>query len=64
MGHDTNARSSTKNGDRYDDVMRYFRVKISFLILNATLLCLRGSRVIKKSIEGWVGMTLVSACMI
>ena len=41
---------SIKNGDRYDDVMRYIRVKISFLVLKATLLCVRGSRTIKKNI--------------
>ena len=35
---------STKRGDRYDEVMRYLRVKFSFLALKATLLCLRGSR--------------------
>ena len=42
---------STKNGDKYDDVMRYIRVKISFLVLKATLLCVRGSRTIKRNIE-------------
>ena len=39
-------------GDRYDNVMRYIRVKISFLILKAQLLCLRGSRTIKRTVEG------------
>jgi hypothetical protein len=38
---------SKKNGDKYEDVMRYMRVKVSFLVLKATLLCLRGSRSFK-----------------
>ena len=35
---------SEKKGERYDVIMRYLRVKLSFLALKATLLCLRGSR--------------------
>ena len=35
---------SNKRGDRYQDIMRYLRVKFSFLALKATLLCLRGAR--------------------
>ena len=35
---------SKKRGDRYEEVVRYLRVKFSFLALKATLLCLRGSR--------------------
>ena len=35
---------SRKRGDTYQDIMRYLRVKFSFLALKATLLCLRGSR--------------------
>ena len=35
---------SEKKGERYDTIMRYLRVKLSFLALKATLLCLRGSR--------------------
>ena len=35
---------SKKRGDGYDEVVRYLRVKFSFLALKATLLCLRGSR--------------------
>ena len=31
-------------GERYEEVMRFLRVKFSFLALKATLLCLRGSR--------------------
>ena len=38
-----------KRGEEYSDVMRYIRVKISFLVLKATLLCLRGSRSMKKN---------------
>ena len=42
---------SEKKDERYDVIMRYLRVKISFLALKATLLCLRGSRRINKNIE-------------
>ena len=35
---------SEKKGEKYEDVMRYSRVKLSFLALKSTLLCLRGSR--------------------
>lgn len=35
---------AAKKGERYDDVIRYIRMKISFLVLHATLLCIRGSR--------------------
>jgi hypothetical protein len=44
-------KMSRKNGEKYEDIMRYIRVKISFLVLNATLLCLRGSRTMKKNID-------------
>ena len=51
MGHECSLyhkalaeKISNKKGERYDDVMRYMRTKISFLALKATLLCLRGSR--------------------
>jgi hypothetical protein len=33
-----------KTGERYDDVTRLMRIKLSFLVLRAALLCLRGSR--------------------
>ena len=35
---------SQKRGDRYEEIMRYLRVKFSFLALKATLVCLKGSR--------------------
>ena len=35
---------SQKKDERYDVIMRYMRVKLSFLSLKATLLCLRGTR--------------------
>ena len=35
---------SQKRGDRYEEIMRYLRVKFSFLALKATLVCLRGTR--------------------
>ena len=37
-----------KKNERYEEVMRYLRVKFSFLALKSTLLCLRGSRTISK----------------
>ena len=37
---------SMKRNENYSDVMRYLRVKLSFLALKSTLLCLRGSRTI------------------
>ena len=40
---------SVKKNERYDDVMRYLRVKLSFLALKSTLICLRGSRSVFKS---------------
>ena len=39
---------SKKKGDSYQDVMRYLRVKFSFLAMKATFLCLRGSRTLAK----------------
>ena len=51
MGHECNIfhkalaeKLSLKKGDRYDEVMRYLRVKISYLALKSTLMCIRGSR--------------------
>ena len=38
------AKLSEKKGEKYEDIMRYLRVKLSFLALKSTLLCLRGSR--------------------
>ena len=35
---------SEKQGERYEVIMRYLRVKLSFLALKSMLLCLRGSR--------------------
>ena len=39
---------ATKTGERYDDVTRLIRVKLSFLVLRASLLCLRGSRTLSN----------------
>ena len=39
---------SIKKHERYEEVMRYLRVKFSFLALKSTLLCLRGSRTISR----------------
>ena len=37
---------STRSGERYDDVLRLMRIKVSFLVLRASLMCLRGSRTV------------------
>jgi len=37
-------RIAEKLGERYEKVLTYIRVKLSFIILKAALLCLRGSR--------------------
>ena len=42
---------SEKKGESYQDIMRYLRVKFSFLAMKSTLLCLRGSRSTFKNIE-------------
>lgn len=42
---------ASKKGEKYTDIMRYLRVKLSFLALKSTLLCLRGSRTIKRTQE-------------
>ena len=36
---------SKKKGEQYADIIRYIRIKLSFLVLKASLLCLRGTRV-------------------
>ena len=40
---------SQKSGERYEDITRLIRVKISFLVLRASLLCLRGSRTLSNN---------------
>ena len=44
---------SNKTGDRYEEVIKLIRIKVSFLVLRAALLCLRGSRSLSlnKNIE-------------
>ena len=49
---------SSKRDERYEDVMRYLRIKFSYLAIKATLLCLRGSRSIKKVGEVGVDFNL------
>ena len=50
MGHECSIyhknlaeKLSNKKDEQYSVIMRYLRVKLSFLALKATLLCLRGS---------------------
>ena len=45
------AKISEKKGEKYQDVMRYLRVKLSYLSIRSALLCLRGSRSMFKNIE-------------
>ena len=35
---------SEKTGERYSDVMNFIRCKLSYILLKAAILCLRGSR--------------------
>ena len=42
-------RMCRKNGEKYEDTMQYIRMKTSFTVLRATLLCVRGSRSQKRS---------------
>ena len=58
MGHECSKfhkalaeKISLKRDERYEDVMRYLRIRFSYLAVKATLLCLRGSRTIKKADE-------------
>ena len=58
MGHECSKyhktlaeKMSKKTGEKYEDIMRYIRVKISFLVVKATLLCLRGSRSLRQNID-------------
>ena len=37
-------KMSQKQGERYEVIVRYLRVKLSFLAMKSALLCLRGSR--------------------
>ena len=39
---------AVKKNERYEEVMRYLRVKFSFLAVKSTLLCLRGSRTVSR----------------
>jgi hypothetical protein len=38
------SKIATKTGEQYNDITRLIRVKLSFLVIRAALLCLRGSR--------------------
>ena len=39
---------ATKTDERYDEMTRLIRVKLSFIVLKAALLCIRGSRVLNS----------------
>ena len=42
---------SLKKNEKYEEIIRYLRVKLSFFALKATLLCLRGTRSNYKNVE-------------
>ena len=42
---------SEKKNERYSEVVRYLRVKLSFMALKSTLLWLRGSRSVKTVVN-------------
>ena len=55
MGHECSIyhknlaeKISQKKNERYSDIMRYLRVKLSYLALKSSLLCLRGSRTVSQ----------------
>ena len=59
MGPETNCyhkslaeKISKKTGERFYDIIRLIRLKLSSLVLRASLLCLRGSRTLVKNSEG------------
>ena len=39
---------AVKSGEKYEEVTRLIRVKLSFIVLKAALLCIRGSRSLKN----------------
>ena len=41
-----NTKIADKKGQQYDEVTRFIRFKLSFLIIKLSLLCIRGSRVL------------------
>ena len=58
MGHECHKfhkalaeKISQKKDEEYNKVIQYMRVNISFLVVKASLLCVRGSRSIKRDIE-------------
>ena len=58
MGHECSKfhkslaeKISVKQNEKYEDIIRYLRVKFSYLALKATLLCLRGSRSYNIAVE-------------
>ena len=58
MGHECSIfhktlaqKLSKKRNERYEDAVRYLRVRFSFLALKSTLLCLRGSRAVFRDSE-------------
>ena len=52
---------SVKKDEQYNDVIRYIRMNISFLVLKGTLLCLRGSRSVRRNVDVGedIGQTLI-----
>ena len=42
------AKIASKSEDDYSKVVNYITCKVAFIVLRSTLLCLRGSRTIRK----------------
>ena len=40
---------SEKTGERYEEVTRMIRIKLSFLIIKSALTCVRGSRSVQRA---------------
>ena len=58
MGHECHKfhkalaeKISLKKDEQYTEIIRYICVHISFMVLKATLLCVRGSRSLKRNME-------------
>ena len=58
MGHECHKfhkalaeKISLKKDEQYSEIIRYIRIHLSFMVLKATLLCVRGSRSLKRNLD-------------
>ena len=42
---------ATKKGEKYNEVIRFIRIKLSFLVLKSALVCMRGTRSINQNMQ-------------